>query len=213
MAVTRELVGRWVEGWCDSRQMHGRRDGEGWLVDVDAATRSREYVSLAPSPVELRRLLAAATTPEVWLTIVGDIDAASAEVLAGLDALTSGEHMMTAPVAPGPVPAQVRIEERGRVAFARIEVEGELAAQGQAAVRAGDVVFDRIETIPAFRRRGFGGLVMTGLSVWAADQGATTGLLMASVGGRRLYGSLGWSDVAPIRTFRGWRGRRTSPLS
>lgn len=64
-------------------------------------------------------------------------------------------------------------------------------------------MFDRIETSPEFRRRGFGRLVMTGLSAWAAEHGASTGLLLASVSGRKLYGSLGWSEATPIVTFRG----------
>ena len=45
---------------------------------------------------------------------------------------------------------------------------------------------------------------MTGLSAWAADSNATTGLLMASVSGHKLYDSLSWSELAPIVTFRGW---------
>jgi GNAT superfamily N-acetyltransferase len=97
----------------------------------------------------------------------------------------------------------VRIETSGRVAHARIEAEGEVAARGQAALSGGDAVFDRIETTPRFRRRGLGGLVMTGLGAWAAENGATVGLLMASVGGRALYTSLGWTEVAPIVTLRG----------
>jgi len=91
------------------------------------------------------------------------------------------------------------------VAHARIEVEGELAARGQAAVRAADVVFDRIETLPSFRRQGLGRLIMPGLTGWAGESGATTGLLMASVSGHRLSDSLGWSRVVPIVTYRGPR--------
>lgn len=184
--------------------MHGRRDGDGWLVEVAAETRSQEYVCATPSLPELHRLVAATTGPDVWLTLVGTLDAQSLDAVAALDPVTSDERMMTASILPAPVPAQVRIEERGRVAHARIEVGGELAARGQAAVRARDVVFDRIETTPKFRRRGLGRLVMTGLSAWAADSNATTGLLMASVSGHKLYDSLGWSELAPIVTFRGW---------
>ena len=197
------LVDRWVQGWSDSRQMLGRCDGDGWLVEVAAETRSQEYVSAAPLLPELHRLVAATTGPDVWLTLVGDLDAQSLDAVDALDPVTSGECMMTASILPTPVPAHVRIEEDGRVAHARIEVEGALAARGQAAVRARDVVFDRIETTPKFRRRGLGRLVMTGLSAWAVDNNATTGLLMASVSGRKLYDSLGWSKLAPIVTFRG----------
>ncbi|KQQ05570.1 hypothetical protein ASF42_03100 [Rathayibacter sp. Leaf294] len=201
--MTSALVDRWVEGWCDSRRMLGRRDGDGWLVEVAADTRSRESISAAPSLAELHRLVALTTAPDVWLTLVGDLDAQHLAAVAALDPVTSGERMMTAGILPAEVPQRVSIEVDGRVAHARIEVEGAPAARGQAAVRGGDVVFDRIETVPEFRRRGFGALVMTGLGAWAAENDATTGLLMASASGRRLYESLGWSVVAPIVTFRG----------
>lgn len=203
MIETSALVDRWVQGWSDSRQMFGRRDGDGWLVEVAAETRSQEYVIATPSLPELRRLVTATTGPDVWLTLVGNLDAQCLDIVAALDPVTSDERMMTASVRTASVPAQVRITEHGRVAQAHVEVDGELAARGQAAVRAGDVVFDRIETTPKFRRRGLGRLVMTGLSAWAADNNATTGLLMASVSGRKLYDSLGWSELAPIVTFRG----------
>ncbi|SMG48209.1 GNAT family N-acetyltransferase [Agreia pratensis] len=137
------------------------------------------------------------------MTLVGDLDAQSRAAVAGLDPVTSDERMMTTTIAPIALPTNVIIEENGQVAHARIEVDGELAARGQAALSAADVVFDRIETVPEFRRRGLGRLVMTGLTAWAADNNAATGLLMASVSGRKLYDSLGWSEVAPIVTLRG----------
>lgn len=201
--MTNALVDRWVTGWCDSRQMVRRRDGESWLVEVAAETRSQERITSAPSLPELRRLVAATTAPDVWLTLVGELDAQIRDAVAGLDPVTSGECMMITRIQPGIVPTQVVIEQAGQLAHARIEVDGELAAHGQAAVSAGDAVFDRIETTPTFRRRGLGRLIMTGLAAWAAEQHATTGLLLASASGRKLYDSLGWSTVAPIVTLRG----------
>ena len=212
MGVSRELVDRWVAGWCESRGMLARRDGDGRLVEVASGTRSREYVIAGPSLPELRRLAAAVTAPDVWLTIVGDLDERGRDAVAGLDRVTSDERMMTTRLRQAERPAQVRIEEVGRVAHARIEAEGEVAARGQAALSGGDVVFDRIETTPRFRRRGPGGLVMTGLSAWAAENGASTGLLMASVDGRALYSSLGWTEVAPIVTLRGRAARAATDV-
>jgi GNAT superfamily N-acetyltransferase len=183
--------------------MLARCDGDGRLVEIAAETRSREYVIAEPSLPELHRLAAAVTAPDVWLTIVGELDERGRDAVAGLDAVTCDERMMTTRLRRSARPAQVRIAVSGRVAHASIEAEGEVAARGQAALSGGDAVFDRIETTPRFRRRGLGGLVMTGLSAWAAENGATTGLLMASVGGRALYASLGWTEVAPIVTLRG----------
>ncbi|MBO0983546.1 GNAT family N-acetyltransferase [Rathayibacter sp. SD072] len=203
MVTTRALVERWIGGWCDSRRMLGRPEGDGWLVEVAAETRSLEYISAAPSLPELHRLVTATSAPDVWLTLVGELDRRSLDAVATLDPVTSGECMMTTRILPMNVPTRVHLEEDGKVAHARIEVRGELAARGQAAVHEGDVVFDRIETLPDFRRQGLGRLIMTGLTGWAAETGATTGLLMASVSGQRLYDSLGWSQVAPIVTYRG----------
>ncbi|NQX18183.1 GNAT family N-acetyltransferase [Rathayibacter sp. VKM Ac-2857] len=198
-----ELVDRWVAGWSESRAMHARRDGDAWLVEVAAETRSREYVIAAPSLPELRRLVGAVSAPEVWLTVVGELDADALEAVAGLDPVTRGERMMTTRLARTLAPVGVRLEAVGRVAHARIQLEGGIAARGQVAVVGGDAVFDRIETAPKFRRRGLGRLVMTGLGAWAAESGATTGLLMASVKGRALYTSVGWAEAAPIVTLRG----------
>lgn len=77
MIMTNALVDRWVTGWCDSRQMARRRDGESWLVEVAAETCSQERITTAPSLPELHRLVAATTTPDVWLTLVGELDAGS----------------------------------------------------------------------------------------------------------------------------------------
>lgn len=201
--ASRELVDRWVAGWTESRGMLARRDGDGWCVEVAAETRVREHVIAAPSAAELRRLVAGVTAPDVWLTVVGDLDAELFDAVAGLDAVTSDERMMTVRLQGAVVPAGVRIEAEGRVAHASIEADGEVAARGQVAVSGGDAVFDRIETTPRFRRRGLGALVMTGLSAWAVENGASTGLLMASVSGRALYTRLGWTEAAPIVTLRG----------
>nr|WP_249408756.1 GNAT family N-acetyltransferase [Frigoribacterium sp. CFBP 8751] len=115
---------------------------------------------------------------------------------------------MTAPVSATLLPADVILDGDGdgddQVVHVRVEVDGVVAARGQAAVVGEHVVFDRIATEPDFRRRGLGRRVMAGLEHGAAARGATTGLLFASVDGRRLYESLGWREVAELGT---WRGR------
>lgn len=47
--MTSALVERWVTGWCLSRQMSWRRDGESWLAEVAAETRSQERIAASPS--------------------------------------------------------------------------------------------------------------------------------------------------------------------
>ncbi|KQM29708.1 hypothetical protein ASL10_03485 [Frigoribacterium sp. Leaf8] len=200
------LVDRWVEGWALSRGAARHRDGDAWRVDVAAATRAVERIVGRPTPDELTRLVDETTAPDVWLSVIGPLDDVARATLARLDAVTHAERMMTSQVSARPLPAGVIVDGDGdgRVVHVRVEVDGVVAARGQAAVVGEDVVFDRIATEPDFRRRGLGSRVMAGLEHGAAARGATTGLLFASVDGRRLYESLGWREVAELGT---WRGR------
>lgn len=91
---------------------------------------------------------------------------------------------MTADLRPLALPRALVIESANRVAYAISLVDGERAAGGQVTSGVIHAIFDRIATESAFRWQGFAGRIMTGLEGWAVSQGATTGLLMASVGGR-----------------------------
>ena len=211
----RDLVDRWVEGWSISRSAQASREGSGagssagsngaWLVEVAAATRLRERVVADPSVAELRRLVAATSDPATWLSIVGELDDGLRDTLKPLEPVTHAERMMTTTLSRRPTSDQVILEMDGRVAHARVEIGGRVAAQGQAVVVGRHAVIDRISTEPEFRRRGLGRLVMAGLENRAIAGGATIGLLFASVDGRRLYDGLGWREVAPLVTYRGRR--------
>jgi hypothetical protein len=98
------LVDRWVEGWALSRGAARRRDGDAWRVEVAAATRSLERIVAQPTPAELTRLVDETTMPDVWLSVVGPLDDVARTTLAGLDAVTHAERMMTAPVSARPLP-------------------------------------------------------------------------------------------------------------
>ncbi|MFC7245569.1 GNAT family N-acetyltransferase [Catellatospora aurea] len=76
-----------------------------------------------------------------------------------------------------------------------VDRAGATAASGRLAP-AGESIIDQVETAPAHQRRGLGTTVMRTLSDHAARHGMTTGLLVATDDGRRLYQSLGW----PVRS-------------
>ena len=77
--------------------------------------------------------------------------------------------------------------------------EGDDAATGRAALTpAGTAVLDRVETDDEHRRRGLGGAVVHALVAESRRRGATRGLLVASVDGALLYGSLGWEPLASV---------------
>ena len=97
---------------------------------------------------------------------------------------------------------QREVEGDQCLAIRLVRDEG-VAAEGHVAVRGDDAVFDRIETMPGFRRQGLATWVMGELTGYAMGQGATTGLLTASAEGAALYTSLGWERVAPVRSLMG----------
>ncbi|WP_460653924.1 GNAT family N-acetyltransferase [Kribbella endophytica] len=79
-----------------------------------------------------------------------------------------------------------------------VELDGVVAARGQVAVWGTYATFDQIVTEPAYRRRGLGSVVMQTLSNAATQQGARTGVLVATDDGRALYTRLGWELVSTL---------------
>lgn len=94
---------------------------------------------------------------------------------------------------------RVRIWASGEGASTLPEGEDELAALGWVTFEGETAVYDRIWTAPQHRRRGLGSLVMRHLTSEAMTAQLSQGLLVASPDGQKLYGHLGWREVAPVR--------------
>jgi GNAT superfamily N-acetyltransferase len=75
----------------------------------------------------------------------------------------------------------------------RLEGAASVAAEATMALHQDWVVFDGVETSPAFRRQGLGRHLITTMCAEAFDLGAHHGVLAASADGRALYESLGWT--------------------
>jgi GNAT superfamily N-acetyltransferase len=153
-----------------------------------------------PSVPALQAALAeVAMTDDLWATVIGERPHVGHP---GVPVQDDDEALMTV-VRPGDAagPDGVSLEADGRRAFARISVDGEHAAEGQVGLADGYAVFDRIRTQDAFQRRGLGSRIMQALTAWSVDQGATTGVLVASAQGQLLYGRLGWTRRAPLTTW------------
>jgi GNAT superfamily N-acetyltransferase len=75
---------------------------------------------------------------------------------------------------------------------------GEAGARGTMGLTGPDAIADRIETLPAHRRRGLGSTLMGALAGAAVEQGASRGILIASDDGQHLYAKLGWKPVAAV---------------
>lgn len=205
-----DLVDRWVRGWARLGEFEVRRGtGGAWSVAVNSASRRREHVAADVDIDQLTEVVAATSeATDVWLTVLGDVDTSA---LSRLEAVTDGEAFMSCPLDPAPVDEQVVVDADGPRADARVVVDGEVAASGSVVVHERDAVFARIETSPRHRRRGYARRIMTALTTWAYERGATLGLLAASPDGRLLYDQLGWRTVCPMTSYRGTSGSRAEP--
>ncbi|MBP1239832.1 GNAT superfamily N-acetyltransferase [Frigoribacterium sp. PvP120] len=162
----------------------------------------------------------------VWVTVVGhDPEAVvAAGRRSGFEVRSAEESLMgialdQQAVREVPAPYELDVQEVGAaVGAARVTAdapapvlratawvgeghpgEGDDAATGRAALTpAGTAVLDRVETDDEHRRRGLGGAVVHALVAESRRRGATRGLLVASVDGALLYGSLGWGPLASV---------------
>ncbi|MFQ4150123.1 GNAT family N-acetyltransferase [Arthrobacter sp. LAPM80] len=73
-----------------------------------------------------------------------------------------------------------------------------ILASGSVGIYGEYAIFDGLETNAAHRRHGFGMLMMKTLTARALDYPVTTGLILASTGGQRLYYKLGWRSLSPV---------------
>jgi hypothetical protein len=196
------LTDRWLEGWAVSRGATLSRRTD--LVDVDlgpdSRSRRRELVMVEPpAPVLQAALAEVAMTHDLWATVIGERPHVGHP---GAPVRDEDEALMTATLPrDGVVPDGVELEVDGKRAFARLSVDGEHAAEGQVGLAGDHAVFDRIRTHDGFKRRGLGSRVMRALTAWSVEQGATTGVLVASAEGQLLYGRLGWTRRAPLTTW------------
>lgn len=81
---------------------------------------------------------------------------------------------------------------------AEIRHHGMVAASGMVAIYDEYAIFDQIQTHPEHRRRGYGRMLMQSLAAHAKEFPVTTGLLLASTDGQRLYHKMGWRSIGPV---------------
>ncbi|MFA6060311.1 MAG: GNAT family N-acetyltransferase [Taibaiella sp.] len=73
-----------------------------------------------------------------------------------------------------------------------LTLDQQLVAIGHLSFVDDFAIYDRIETKPGFRRRGFGSIIMHALGVIANTYGREKGILVATAEGKTLYETLGW---------------------
>ncbi|MEH1098326.1 GNAT family N-acetyltransferase [Micromonospora sp. CPCC 205561] len=215
MSDLRDLIVRWQRGWGVARALPLAEDVGGALrVRCMQPGRDIEYVALDADedPASLGTLaeLVAGEDAVTWLTVptTDPARASSALAAAGLIVLKHSELLMTAdlrghprsvPVAPYRLLTQVDAHGGDSVVTATVWHESdEVGARGTMGVAGTDAVADRIETMPAHRRKGLATAVMGALARAAIEEGVERGVLIASEDGRRLYKTLGWQPVAEV---------------
>lgn len=182
------------------------------VVQIGEPGRSVELVVLdadnSPARVQRACALAFAATGTAWVTVATDHLDASCDQLrvAGLEIKGDPESLMAISLSEHPLtppgPFLVESDHESSVVVARALIDGIVVASGRMAVVGTDAVADRIETDPAYRRRGLGRAVMAALAAGAVEKGATRGVLGASSDGRALYESLGWIVATELAIAR-----------
>ena len=82
-------------------------------------------------------------------------------------------------------------------AFARLDLDGRIAAVGLGVLSGAYLVLFNMATVPAFRRRGAARRVVAALSSWAQEAGASRAILQVAPGNgaaRALYAASGFRD-------------------
>jgi len=198
-----DIVRAWVDGWTISRgTLPPVIEPWGLRVDVGLPGHVARHLVPAPTPGLVQRLTSAITVPGTWLKLCAPADLI-APWLPQDWAIDPPEFLMTAALVAEPAAAPpgytLAVTTRAGVTAARLLTDaGEIAARGQMAVAGRAAVVDRVETAQAHRRRGLGTVVMRTLTATAVSRGATTGVLVATPEGRKLYESLGWRLCSPM---------------
>jgi GNAT superfamily N-acetyltransferase len=208
--VLDDVTRRWVAGWAHACGV-GTGEVAGWpIVHVRSVSRAFELVCADPDPATWELLLDDIAGDRTAMLTLASAD--PAPYLENLPVAVRVDRddealMVLAPLRSRVVPDvpgyAVQRDSADRLLTLRLTRDGQVAAEGTAGVLGGDAVFDRIETTPAFRRRGLATWVMAELTQWAESMRATTGLLAASPAGAALYRGLGWREVASLRSLTG----------
>lgn len=208
---SQQLIDEWIATWTHIRGIT-RTEVDGWpMVHVAGPSRATELICVDPGVeafIDLTRHVAG--DPRAMLTVVAhDVGPyLTARRPAGVRVDRDDESLMSAhlvdhPIPPLPPDLTFRWDvEQNRTTYT-LESGQAVAALGTVGVLGDVATFDRVETTPAFQRRGLGRHVMATLTVQAMGRGATRGVLAASAQGRPLYTTLGWDTRLEMLSLMG----------
>ncbi len=206
-----DVVARWIAVWVHTRR-HEVSQLDGWpLIHTRSRTRESELICTDPGPEAFSALTRHVDgNPRAMLTVVAEDIRPYAELdlPPGVRVDRDDETLMTTILKADDGRSHgaeftSRWDIEGSAVTVRLEADGRVAAEGTVGVLGQDAVFDAIETSPGFQRRGLGACVVSMLTSYAVDHGATHGVLAATNQGRSLYESLGWSVTREMRSLMG----------
>ncbi|PRC90915.1 GNAT family N-acetyltransferase [Solimicrobium silvestre] len=198
LKVHKEIVKAWVLGWTLSRGTAPPVQIENaYRVDVGLPDHCTRYVLPQLDPNFLHDLTEQLLEPGTWLKICAP-SALVAPLLSQAWSIKDTGHMMIRALRvmarPAPPDYLLVTTSDGAVLDVKmLDQAGEIAATGRIAVIQPFAVIDQVVTSPSHQRRGLGSFVMEVLCQHAAEQGAQTGVLVATDEGMALYRSLGWA--------------------
>ena len=208
-----ELPQRWIAAWVHVRGLEVSQL-DGWpLVHTRSVTRESELICSDPGPGAFSELMRHIDgDPRAMLTVVAeDVQPyAALELPPGVCVDRHDETLMSVVLTPMDVPAPdseftSRWDIQGNSVKLSLAANGRVAAEGTVGVLGKEAVYDAIETMPGFQRRGLGRCVVSMLTSYALDHGAKHGVLAATSQGRMLYESLGWEVSLGMRSLMGTR--------
>ncbi|MGI5357369.1 GNAT family N-acetyltransferase [Streptomyces sp. CA-252508] len=199
------ITSAWVRGWAVSRGTPAPVEQPwGYRIDVGLPHHVFRHVLPRPDEASVRALCEDVTEPGAWLKVLAEPQDAVRWITPGWTVPDDPGFMMFTALRAAPAPAlpegyAMESATGDGVHHVRVVApDGAPAARGRAAATGATAVMDGIETYDGHRRRGLGRVVMRALETAAAEAGATTGVLAATVQGRALYRTLGWREQGPL---------------
>lgn len=200
-----DLMAAWARAWAISREVEPPQPyGEGWRIEVEKPNQLRRFLFSTCEAEVLAALAASVTDPFVFIKCCTDAPTLRAALPPDWSVVQLGYMMMDeAPPSAPILPPGYQLKVAAALPFIRAEITAaydELGASGQVILVDGLAVYDQIVTQEGHRRRGLGQALMLSLKAAAAEAGAKTGALSATIMGRELYRSLGWRQVSDYTT-------------
>lgn len=203
MTSISDLTMAWGRGWAVSRRTDAPVPiAGGYRIDSGYPREKVRHVFHTISAAEVRDFLGSHQVPGTWMKVMGPKELVT-ENLSSPWVLDAPGWIMSTLLGVSdvtvPDPYTSSVEREGDAFVVRVYgPDGGVAASGRCGPAGGYAVFDRISTDENHRRKGLGRVVMGLLALHATDQGASRGVLGATVDGKALYEALGWTTHAEL---------------